>query len=165
MAEIDIPHFCNENGHELLEAERLEAGHRFVLTKGIFRALVKEAGALDRYTIDSAGTGAWHCGNPPDPRSVSVAARHGIDLSAQRARQVSSADFLAFDTIVAMDRDNLAALKARATRSHAQLRLLLDDPATDVPDPYYGGPDGFDQVFALVRKGCEDLLTSLESSA
>ncbi|ASP34962.1 low molecular weight protein-tyrosine-phosphatase [Labrenzia sp. VG12] len=137
---------------------------RSPLAEGIFRSLVDEAGASDRYLIDSAGTGAWHSGNPPDPRSIEVAARHGIDLSTQRARQVYPDDFQAFDTIIAMDRDNLTTLKARDTGAKAQLRLLLADPAADVPDPYYGGPEGFDHVFGLVRKGCQDLLTDLERS-
>lgn len=137
---------------------------RSPLAEGIFRSLVNEAGASDHFLIDSAGTGAWHSGNPPDPRSIEVAARHGIDLSTQRARQVCPDDFQAFDTIIAMDRDNLTTLKARDTGAKAQLRLLLAEPAADVPDPYYGGPEGFDHVFNLVRNGCRDLLTDLERS-
>lgn len=135
---------------------------RSPLAEGVFRTLVDEAGQTGRFTVDSAGTGAWHIGNPPDPRSIDVAARHGLDISAQRARQVCTDDFRRFDTIVAMDRDNLETLKSRAAGGSARLRLLLNTPERDVPDPYYGGPDGFDRVLQLVRAGCVDLLDSLE---
>jgi len=137
---------------------------RSPLGEGIFCALVEESGLSEQYHIDSAGTGAWHQGSPPDPRSVAVAASHGIALTSQRARQVRSEDFRRFGTIIAMDRDNLASLNARATGSEAKLRLLLDNPETDIPDPYYGGRDGFEEVFGLIRQGCEDLLASLERS-
>ncbi|MCK7612300.1 low molecular weight protein-tyrosine-phosphatase [Roseibium sediminicola] len=135
---------------------------RSPLAEGIFRALVEQSGLTGRYTIDSAGTGAWHAGNPPDPRSIDIAARNGIDISMQRARQVRKQDFQTFRTIVAMDRDNLATLRTRAGGEQARLRLLLETPDRDVPDPYYGGADGFELVFRLVRSGCADLLTSLE---
>jgi len=137
---------------------------RSPLAEGVFQALVEEAGLNSRYTIDSAGTGAWHAGNPPDPRSIDIAARNGIDISRQRARQVEPEDFRRFGTIVAMDRDNLATLKSRATGASARLRLLLNAPSRDVPDPYYGGPLGFEQVLQLVQAGSEDLLSSLEGS-
>jgi protein-tyrosine phosphatase len=134
---------------------------RSPLAEGIFRALVEEAGLQDRFAIDSAGTGAWHVGNPPDPRSIGVAGRHGIDITGQRARQVRPEDFHRFGTIVAMDRDNLAALEAKAGASSVTLRLLLDEPPQDVPDPYYGGPDGFEEVYRMIRSGGEALLARL----
>lgn len=137
---------------------------RSPLAEGIFRNLVEEAGLAGRFLIDSAGTGAWHAGNPPDPRSIDIAAGNGIDISAQRARQVRGEDFGRFGTIVAMDRDNLRTLSSRSPGGSARLRLLLDMPARDVPDPYYGGADGFEQVFRLVEAGCTDLLTSLEGN-
>lgn len=136
---------------------------RSPLAEGIFRSLVEEAGAQERYAIDSAGTGAWHAGQPPDSRSIAVAARKGIDLTKQRARQVCADDFRRFDVIVAMDRDNLTALERQNIGAGAEVRLLLETPAKDVPDPYYGGPEGFDNVFTLVRQGCRDLLTRLEA--
>jgi len=136
---------------------------RSPLAEGIFRDLVTDAGLSTSFMIDSAGTGAWHAGHPPDPRSIDVAARNGIDIGGQRARQVCTDDFHRFDTIVAMDRDNLAALRSRAG-GPARLRLLLDTPPRDVPDPYYGGPEGFDKVFRLVQSGCGDLLTMLEGT-
>ncbi len=134
---------------------------RSPLAEGVFRSIVSEAGLEDRFEIDSAGTGAWHVGNPPDPRSIEIAAQHGIDISPQRARQVSAGDFRRFETIVAMDRDNLAALKRLGGAGSTGLRLLLNTPPQDVPDPYYGGPDGFEQVYQLVRTGGEQLLQDL----
>ncbi|KZM51314.1 low molecular weight protein-tyrosine-phosphatase [Labrenzia sp. OB1] len=135
---------------------------RSPLAEGIFRTLVDESGQGDLFTIDSAGTGAWHIGNPPDPRSIDIAAKHGIDLSAQRARQVVSADFTRFDTILAMDAANLAALGSEESSRTAHIRLLLNDPPKDVPDPYFGGPDGFEHVYRLVRSGCEKFLDTLD---
>lgn len=138
---------------------------RSPLAEGVFRNLVEEAGLTERFTLDSAGTGAWHVGNPPDPRSIAIAAVHGIDISTQRARQVSKEDFERFDTIVAMDADNLSALmtqvEARPGAAIADLRLLLNEPPADVPDPYYGGRDGFENVYQLVLSGGEKLLKSL----
>ncbi|EAV41631.1 probable tyrosine phosphatase protein [Stappia aggregata IAM 12614] len=134
---------------------------RSPLAEGVFRSIVSEAGLEDRFEIDSAGTGAWHVGNPPDPRSIEIAAQHRIDISSQRARQVSAGDFRRFETIVAMDRDNLAALKRLGGAGSTGLRLLLNTPPQDVPDPYYGGPDGFEQVYQLVRTGGERLLQDL----
>jgi protein-tyrosine phosphatase len=134
---------------------------RSPLAEGVFRTIVSEAGLEDRFEIDSAGTGAWHIGNPPDPRSIEIAAQHHIDISSQRARQVKAEDFRRFETIVAMDRDNLAALKRMGETGSARLRLLLNTPPQDVPDPYYGGPDGFEKVYQLVRTGGERLLRDL----
>ncbi|WP_428644564.1 low molecular weight protein-tyrosine-phosphatase [Roseibium sp.] len=134
---------------------------RSPLAEGVFRALVQETAQADRFFIDSAGTGAWHVGNPPDPRSVETAARHGVDISMQRARKVHPGDFTRFDTIVAMDGSNLSTLQARAGGGVAELRLLLTNPQRDVPDPYYGGPDGFETVYRLVHTGCRELLETL----
>jgi protein-tyrosine phosphatase len=141
---------------------------RSPLAEGVFRHLVAEAGLADRFTIDSAGTGAWHAGERPDGRSVQVAAEHGITLEG-RARQVTGADLRAFDVVVAMDRDNLANLQALSaeTGGTAHLRLLrsFDGRAEgeDVPDPYYGGPQGFETVYHMVRSACEGLLEELRS--
>lgn len=138
---------------------------RSPLAEGIFRALVEERGLDKDFVIDSAGTGAWHIGSPPDPRSVETAARYGIDISAQRARQVAPGDFPEFHTIVAMDRSNLTTLKSRATAPHqTKIRLLLTGPDTEVPDPYYGGPDGFENVYRLLRGGSGKLLDDLVSA-
>lgn len=137
---------------------------RSPLAEGVFRTLVEEAGFSGRFVIDSAGTGGWHAGKPPDPRSIDIAACNGIDISRQRARQVRLEDFHRFDTVIAMDRDNLAALKANAGGSPADIRLLLDMPPHDVPDPYYSGADGFETVFRLIRAGGEGLLARLTAA-
>jgi len=116
---------------------------------------------LDGWEIDSAGTGAWHVGNPPDPRTLAVLTKNGI-RTRQRARQVAVADFTAFDWLLAMDEQNLANLEAmRPDDATAALRLLGDfDPEgrSEVPDPYYGGKDGFDLVYAQVRRCLEAFL-------
>lgn len=137
---------------------------RSPLAEGIFSGLVDDAELSGNFFIDSAGTGAWHIGNPPDPRSVDIAARHGIDISHQQARTVTGEDFGRFDVIVAMDRDNLATLAAIADRPRAEIRLLLNEPPMDVPDPYFGGPEGFENVFRLIRSGCENLLAALRQA-
>ncbi len=108
--------------------------------------------------FDSAGTGGWHSGDPADPRTIAVARRHGVDISAQRARQVDRDDFHRFGLILCADRSNLAALRAMAPGdSNAELALFLDwtgvKPGGEVPDPYTGGEREFEAVFALVDRG------------
>lgn len=134
---------------------------RSPLAEGVFRALVEEAGRSHQFKIDSAGTGAWHEGDPPDPRSIEIAAKYGIDISAQRARQTRPEDFLEFDTILAMDNDNLANLRRKAGNTPARIQLFLNMPPMSVPDPYYGGPDGFENVYRLVRSGSQSFLDSI----
>ncbi len=121
------------------------------------RHLLRERGLEDRVVLDSAGTGGWHVGSPPDERSAAAAARRGIDLEGA-ARQVEPADFSRFDLLVAMDRSNRDDLLALAPDASARgkVRLLLGED--DVPDPYYGGPRGFDDVLDLVHEACESLL-------
>ncbi|WP_186394434.1 low molecular weight protein-tyrosine-phosphatase [Stappia sp. TSB10GB4] len=129
---------------------------RSPLAEGILRQRIEAAGLGGSVTVDSAGTASWHIGKAPDPRSVAVAARNGIDLSRLRARQVSDADYTRFNLILAMDSDNLADLQARApTGCRAEIRRFLPH---DVPDPYYGGPNGFDAVFRMLDQGCHDLI-------
>ena len=143
---------------------------RSPLAEGVFRHLVTGAGLEASFSIDSAGTGAWHAGEGPDPRSVEVAAAYGVELSG-RARQVTPDDLRRFDVVVAMDRDNLAALKDLSDEAHGTARLHLIrafDPEADgdeVPDPYYGGPSGFEKVYGMVRSGCEGLLGALRAGA
>ena len=136
---------------------------RSPMAEGVFRHVVDEAGLGHRIAIDSAGTGPWHVGKPPDERARATAARHGIDIGAQRARQVAPADFAAFHYVLAMDRDNLKTLHRAAPKAHRdRIRLFLDfaadDGANDVPDPYYGGPEGFEDVYALVEGAAAGLL-------
>jgi protein-tyrosine phosphatase len=116
--------------------------------------------------VDSAGTAGYHVGNPPDPRSVEVAASHGVDISRQRCRRFSPADFDNFDYIFAMDRENLIHLQglARNARDLEKVSLLLktaEMPEEEVPDPYYGGEDGFLAVYRMIDRATDQLLESL----
>lgn len=134
---------------------------------GLFRQKVRAAGLADRVAIDSAGTHDYHVGDPPDGRSIRHAAARGIDLSDLRARKVGGADFMKFDLILAMDRGHLAHLARIGPPGTAdRLHLFLDfadGPARglDVPDPYYGRADHFDEVLDLVERGAEGLLAEV----
>ncbi|SIO54439.1 protein tyrosine phosphatase [Rhodovulum sp. ES.010] len=129
--------------------------------QGVVARMAAEAGVP--VELDSAGTGGWHVGEPPDARATGEAAARGYDLSAQRARQVRAADFKAFDLILAMDRSNLATLeRLRPPGTATPVRLLLDyaDSSRDeVPDPYYEG--GFDLVLDLVEDAARGLLREI----
>jgi protein-tyrosine phosphatase len=134
--------------------------------EGVFQQLVARQGLEQRFEIDSAGTGDWHVGAPPDQRAQQAANLRNIDLSSLRARQVSVDDFTYFDTIIAMDHDNLNQLQRLAPENQRhKIRLLLeyqDGPTNrEVPDPYYGGENGFEEVLDLIEAGCENLLGKL----
>ncbi len=133
--------------------------------EGVFRRLVQDAGLAHAIEIDSAGTGAWHAGEPPDARSQEAAARRGIDLGAQRARPVHRDDFHAFDVILAMDRGHLRQLqRAAPPGATARIELLLDhapEHGRDVPDPYYGAGDGFERVLDMIEAAGTGLLAAL----
>ena len=135
---------------------------RSPLAEGVFLALLWERGLEGQFYVDSAGTGRWHIGEPPHPGSVEIAQRHGVDISAQRSRQVLGSERGDFDLWVAMDRSNARSLTNLGMPSEAVL-LLLDfaeeGTPVDVPDPYYEG--GFDRTFSLVQAGCEGLLEHL----
>ena len=138
--------------------------------EGVMRALVRDAGLEDRIELDSAGTGGWHAGEPPDARAAEAAGRRGIAL-AGAARQVTSEDFERFDLLVAMDRSNLRDLLAIAPDEDAaeKVRLLREfDPVADgdldVPDPYYGGDRGFETVLDQVHAACRGLLAELRAA-
>lgn len=135
---------------------------RSPLAEGIFRHLADEAGRGGEFDIDSAGTGGWHQGERPDRRSVAVAASHGIDISAQRARRIEPADFGRFDLILAMDQDNLKNLRKTAPadalgKLHLFNALALGD-SRDIPDPYYGDREDFETVYTMLFAGCSALL-------
>jgi protein-tyrosine phosphatase len=136
--------------------------------EGVFREYVsRHAPDLD-VEIDSAGTHDYHVGEPPDPRTVEAAARRGINLASLRARQVRGVDFERFDLILAMDRLNHVTLLDRCPpERHARVRTLLefapDVAAADVPDPYYGGPQGFDMVLDLIEAAAEGLLGEIRT--
>lgn len=139
---------------------------RSPLAEGAFLHLL--AGReLDGFEVDSAGTGSWHVGEPPDPRSVQIARRHGVDISRQRSRQLRPDDFASFDWIVAMDSSNLATARARRPRgeSHQRARVVAmgdyfpqDAVHHEVPDPYYGGSNGFAEVWTLLTRSMPRLL-------
>ena len=141
---------------------------RSPMAEGVFRKVAVDAGLLDHLVIDSAGTGNWHVGDPPDPRAQAATAVRGIDISGLRARQVSSQDFDNFDLLLAMDQSNHNDLTALgAGEAVDRVRLFLDYAPDlglrDVPDPYYGGKDGFDDVLNLVELASEGLLRELQS--
>jgi protein-tyrosine phosphatase len=131
--------------------------------EGVFRKLVDDAGLAEFIHIDSAGTHAFHVAEPPDRRAQAAALRRGVELSRIRARRVSETDYERFDLILAMDEDNLAVLRERASaESVSSLRLFLDfsesSRESEVPDPYYGGTAGFERVLDIVEAAAEGLL-------
>lgn len=137
--------------------------------EGVMRALVREAGLAGRIAIDSAGTGAWHAGEPADARARAAAGARGIELTST-ARMFVRADLERFDYVLAMDRANLRALRelARGPEEHARIHLFRSfDPTAsadaEVPDPYYGGPQGFDEVLDICERGCQGLLAHLRA--
>lgn len=134
--------------------------------EGVFRERAQRAGLGDALLIDSAGTHAYHVGSQPDPRSSRFAARRGIDLSTQRARQVEAGDFARFDHIYAMDKDNLARLLAACPAQHRHklglfMQFARNSPADEVPDPYYGDGNGFDIVLDYIEDASDGLLDTL----
>lgn len=137
---------------------------RSPLAEGIFRHLAEDAGRTD-IIIDSAGTGGWHEGEAPDPRSRAIAKKHGIDLSGQTARQIIADDFQRFSLILGMDASNMASLKRFAGgQTQAEVALFSEYTLSrrqDVPDPYYGGADGFQNVYNMLLAGCQSLLSKL----
>ena len=128
--------------------------------EAVLRHKLHSAGLGGRVEVDSAGTGSWHIGSTPDARSQRHAARRGYDLSALRARQVSEDDFHRFDLILAMDHDNVADLQRLAPEGpvRAQVRLFAE---VAVPDPYAGGPDGFERVLDLVEASSDAWIEDL----
>lgn len=136
--------------------------------EGVFRALVEREGLAGEIDVDSAGTHGYHVGDPPDPRTCEAAALRGYDLWDQRARRFDPLDFERYDLVIAMDRGHYRDLSGMAppTREN-RLRLFLDfAPGTgrkDVPDPYYGGQDGFELVLDLIESGSQGLLRHIRS--
>lgn len=135
--------------------------------EAIFRKLVTEAGLDQVVTIDSAGTGDWHVGEPPDARAAAAAKTRGVLLEG-RAQHFTSEHFARYDLVIAMDRDNRRNLLrlARAATDQQKIRLLREFESEagkelDVPDPYYGGMDGFAQVFDICERSCAGLLDHL----
>lgn len=134
--------------------------------EGVFAALVEREGLGDRIRIDSAGTHAYHVGEPPDPRARKAASQRGVDLSGQRARRFEARDFEEFDYVVPMDQSNFEHLECLLTgECRAVFRRFMDYapqlPERDVPDPYYGGPKGFERVLDMIEVAAEGLLADI----
>jgi protein-tyrosine phosphatase len=131
--------------------------------EGVMRRLVREQGLEDEIEIDSAGTGGWHVGAPPDARATEAAARRGTTLEGAARRFDPARDFDRFDLILAMDAENRRDLLALAPdeEARAKVRLFLSGDR-DVPDPYYGGDDGFEEVLDLVEEAARALLQELQ---
>ena len=133
---------------------------------GVFRQLVEQEGLAGQIEIDSAGTHAYHVGESPDARAQSTAARRGIDISDLKARRAETADFEEYDYILAMDQDNYHGLSGIAPAGgHDKIYLFMDFArdarSREVPDPYYGGPDGFERVFDMVEDAAAGLLADI----
>ncbi|WP_054850676.1 low molecular weight protein-tyrosine-phosphatase [Olleya sp. ITB9] len=138
---------------------------RSPLAEGILKSKLDNT-----YIVDSAGTSSYHIGNKPDPRSITTAKKHNIDITKQRARQFTKQDFLDFDIIYAMDNsnyDNILALAENET-DKSKVKLILNESFPnknlDVPDPYYGGNNGFEKVYTLLNDACQKISTSLNSN-
>jgi len=135
--------------------------------QGLFEALLTQRGWRERVKVDSAGTHAYHIGSAPDERAQAAAARRGVDLALQRARQVAACDFDNFDYILAMDRHNLSILQemVQTVEQKQRLRLFMGFASrwseAEVPDPYYGGDLGFEQVLDMTEDAAEGLLIHL----
>lgn len=139
---------------------------RSPLAQGVFEDLVGREGLADVIEVDSAGTHAYHVGEPPDSRAQATARARGIELGGQKARQFDGSDFSQFDYVLAMDRGNLEILRTACPEEQQQkVRLYLefaaDRPEEEVPDPYYGGQSGFDQVLELVETAAHGLLADI----
>jgi protein-tyrosine phosphatase len=138
---------------------------RSPMAEGVLRHLARQRGL--GIITDSAGTGHWHVGEPPDPRAIAAMRRQGIDISDLRARQFARADFDRFDLILAMDNDNLRdVLRLAPTPGHAEKASLILGHAPhldlrEVPDPYYGSNADFDRVYRMLKDACEGLLDAI----
>lgn len=136
---------------------------RSPLAEGILRSKLSE-----KFIVDSAGTGGWHAGELPDKRSITIAKLKGLDISNQRARQFKISDFTTFDHIFVMDNTNfkevLALAPNEATKSKVKLILneIFPNDNIDVPDPYYGGVDGFENVYNMLDQACDEIARKLK---
>ena len=139
---------------------------RSPMAEGTFQHHVRLAGLAEQIVCDSAGTHDYHVGEPPDSRAQLAASRRGYDLSSQRARQVRRSDFSEFDYVLAMDGTNLRALERLCPSQHAhKLKLIMEFSTNttlrEVPDPYYGGEQGFERVLDMVEQAAQGLLRHL----
>lgn len=135
--------------------------------QGVLQKLIDDKGLAAHIEVDSAGTGDWHIGKNPDPRSIEAAASRGYDIAALIARQVAQEDFGRFHYLLCMDRNNLNTLREQCPASQrSKLRLLMDFARTSdhdtVPDPYYSGQQGFELVLDLLEDACDSFLSHLQ---
>jgi protein-tyrosine phosphatase len=135
--------------------------------EGVARSLAEKRGLARNFAFDSAGTHGYHVGDAPDPRTIAAARKRGYDLSTLRARQVTDFDFVIFDYVLAMDRSHLELLARACPPAHRhKLKLFLDFGTqideSEVPDPYYGGAQGFDHVLDLVENAANGLIDQLK---
>lgn len=134
--------------------------------EGVFRQALEQAGMGDEVELDSCGVGDWHVGKAPDLRSQQAALRRGVDISGLRARKLQAQDFTQFDYVLAMDQDNLRAMRElKPANSQAHVGLFLDfagTPGAEVPDPYYGGEEGFENVLNMIEAASDGLIQHLK---
>lgn len=134
--------------------------------EGVFRARLERAGITDRVEVDSCGIGHWHVGKAPDARAQAAARQRGIDIAGLRARTLDAEDYRRFDYILAMDHDNLAEVEARKPADcRAQTELFLryaGRPGEAVPDPYFGGDEGFERVLDLIESASDGLIVEIQ---
>lgn len=143
---------------------------RSPLAEGVLRDEIARRGLGAVITVDSAGTGGWHVGAPPDPRSAGVAARHGVSLAGQTARKLERADFQRFDLIFGMDNANVDTIRAFAgdgvtSAQIAQFHEFATGIPREIDDPYYGGADGFETAYRLIRTASVALIDRLEAAS
>lgn len=142
---------------------------RSPLAEGVFLHHAENRGVLDRFDVDSCGTGSWHAGSPPDNRARAVAKRHGVELFSVARAVDPATDFDRFDLLLAMDSSNVLDLvqlgapedRVRLIRSYDSILTGAEGDDLDVPDPYYGGSRGFDRVFEMLERACTGLLDQL----
>lgn len=139
---------------------------RSPVAQGVFESVLRREGLENEVEVDSAGTGDWHVGSPPDDRAIQSAAKRGLDISGQRARVISPSDCDSFDYVLTMDEENYRHVSAYCPGS-AVIRPFLDfdpdSPEREVPDPYFGAPDGFESVIDLVEGASEGLIEDIRA--
>ena len=138
---------------------------RSPLAQGVFEDVLRREGLGDEVFVDSAGTGSWHVEHSPDERAQKSASLRGIDLRSQRARRIAPDDCRSFDYVLTMDEENYRTVSALCQEGGAEVRPFLDyapeRPESEVPDPFYGGPEGFEHVLDLVEAASEGLLEDI----
>lgn len=138
---------------------------RSPLAQGVFEGVLRREGLGGEVFVDSAGTGSWHVGSPPDERAQRSASLRGVDLSSQRARRIVPDDCRSFDYVLTMDEENYQMVAALCREGGAEVRPFLDYASkrseSEVPDPFYGGPEGFEHVLDLVEEASEGLLEDI----